>query len=49
MANHVRGKEVPKTREDLRRAGSNNAARIKVVRTYLALFIVFWYPSMTSS
>ena len=49
MVNHMCDKEVTKTCEDLRRAGNNNAACIKVVRTYLALFIVFWYPSMTSS
>ena len=48
MANHMHDKEVTKTREDLRRAGNNNAACIKVVRTYLVLFIVFWYPSMIS-
>ena len=48
MVNHVRDKEVTKTREDLRRAGNNNAAHINVVRTYLALFIAFWYPNMTS-
>ena len=41
MANHVRDKKVTKIREDLRRAGNNNVARIKMVRTYLALLLYF--------
>ena len=48
MVNHLHDKEVTETHEDLKGAGSNYAVRIKVVRTQLALFVVFWYPSMTS-